>query len=71
MDGSIARQPFRPGGPDSADAGRRALASLAASFAPNGFVLDVAPSVLRADESALLMHYLVPKTPSTDVEWPV
>ena len=69
--GTISRQPFRSGdaGPD--DAGRRALVTLASSLAPNGFVLDVAPSVLFRDEQALLMHRLTPARPDPDREWPV
>ena len=70
-DGSIDSQPFHPGHADPAGAGRRALVTLAASFAPNGFVLDVAPSVLLGDEPALLMHHLLPSAPHSDVEWPV
>lgn len=69
--GTISRQPFRSGGPGPADAGRRALVTLASSLAPNGFVLDVAPSVLLRDEHALLMHRLAPARPDPDREWPV
>ena len=69
--GTISRQPFRSGGPGPADAGRQALVTLASSFAPNGFVLDVAPSVLLPDEQALLMHRLAPTRPDPDREWPV
>ena len=69
--GTTSRQPFRPGGEGPADAGRRALVTLASSLAPNGFVLDVAPSVLLRDEHALLMHRLAPGRADPDGEWPV
>ncbi len=69
--GTISRQPFRSGSAEPADAGRRALVTLASSLAPNGFVLDVAPSVLLPDEHALLMHRLAPARPDPDREWPV
>ena len=69
--GTVSRQPFRPGGTGPADAGRRALVTLASSLAPNGFVLDVAPSELLRGERALLMHRLAPGRPDPDGEWPV
>ena len=69
--GTISRQPFRSGDAGPADAGRRALVTLASSLAPNGFVLDVAPSALLPDEHALLMHRLAPARPDPDEEWPV
>ena len=69
--GTVSRQPFRSGSAGPADAGRRALVTLASSLAPNGFVLDVAPSELRPDEHALLMHRLAPARPDPDREWPV
>ena len=69
--GTISRQPFRSGNAGPVDAGRRALVTLAGSLAPNGFVLDVAPSVLLPDEHALLMHRLAPTRPDPDREWPV
>ena len=68
--GTISRQPFRPGRAGPADAGRRALVTLASSLAPNGFVLDVAPSELGGGH-ALLMHRLAPGRPDPDREWPV
>ncbi len=70
-DGATDRQPFRPGSPDRADAGRRALVTLTTSFAPNGFVLDVAPSVLMDDQPTLLIHRLVAVPPDADSEWPI
>ena len=69
--GTVSRQPFRSGGTGPADAGRRALVTLASSLAPNGFVLDVAPSELLRGERALLMHRLAPGRPDPDGEWPV
>lgn len=69
--GTVSRQPFRSGSAGPADAGRRALVTLASSLAPNGFVLDVAPSGLLPDEHALLMHRLAPARPDPDGEWPV
>ena len=68
MAGTISRQPFRPGNAGPADAGRRALVTLASSFAPNGFVLDVAPSMLLREGQALLMHRLAPARPDPDRE---
>ena len=61
--GTIDRQPFRPGRDRPADAGRRALVTLASSFAPNGFVLDIPPSVILGDAEVLLMHRLAPSPP--------
>ncbi len=69
--GTINRQPFRSGSAEPTEAGRRALVTLASSLAPNGFVLDVAPSVLFRDEQALLTHRLAPARPDPDREWPV
>ena len=69
--GRIDRQPFRPGRDRPADAGRRSLVTLASSFAPNGFVLDIPPSVLLGDAEILLMHRLAPSPPEPDAEWPV
>lgn len=63
--GILARQPFRHGDAPAADAGRRGLATLALSAAPNGYVLNV-PS----GDDALLMHRLVPAAPDPDPEWP-
>ncbi len=64
--GSVLRQPFRHGGDDPADAGRRALSILGSSFAPNGFVLR-APD--RRD--VLLVHCLHPAPAKPDPEWPL
>ena len=69
--GTTSRQPFRSGSAEPADAGWRALVTLASSLAPNGIVLDVVPSALLRDEHALLMHRLAPARPDPDREWPV
>ena len=69
--GTVDRQPFHPGGNRPEDAGRRALVTLASSFAPSGFVLDVPPSVILGNAPVLLMHRLAPSQPETDAEWPV
>ncbi len=69
--GTIDLQPFDPGRERPADAGRRALVTLASSFAPNGFVLDIPPSVILGDVEVLLMHRLAPSPPEPDAEWPV
>lgn len=62
--GMIARQPFAGAGAGSAAAGRRALVTLVASIAPNGYVTDVA-------STALELHRLAPAPPAADREWPV
>lgn len=68
--GTIDAQPFRPGGIDPSDAGRRALVTLASSLAPNGFVLDLAPSLLLREEPRLLVHHLARAAPSPNPDWP-
>lgn len=69
--GDAAPQPFRPGGEQPIDAGRRAVVTLGSSLAPNGFVMDVAPSLLLGAEEEVIMHRLVPGMPNLDMEWPV
>lgn len=69
--GTIDRQPFRPGGDRAADAGRRAVVTLASSLAPNGYVLDIPPSVVLGGAEVLLMHRLAPSPPEPDAEWPI
>ncbi len=59
-------QPFRHGGDDPADAGRRGLVVLAVSLAPNGYVLD-----LPENAGALLLHRLVPAPAQPDRTWPL
>ncbi len=63
--GQVVRQAFRQGGETPADAGRRGMVVLAASLAPNGYVLHI-----PAGEDAMVMHRLAPVPPSPDREWP-
>ena len=69
--GMIDQQPFHPGGDRAADAGRRGVVALASSFAPNGFVVDIPPSIILGDAELLLMHRLAPSPPVPDAEWPI
>jgi hypothetical protein len=62
--GAMRSQPFDPDGHSAPAAGRRALAVLAASAAPDGYVVAVS-----AD--SLLLHRLVPRPPSPDRRWPI
>jgi hypothetical protein len=57
-------QPFDPGDDGAASAGRRAAVILAASLAPNAYVI-------RVTQEALLMHQLVPVPDKTDRTWPL
>ena len=68
--GEESRQPFRPGGDAPQEAGRRALATLLLSVAPNGFVLDVPPAAAPRDGDAVLLHRLAPASPGGDADWP-
>lgn len=61
-----ARQPFEPGGSTPTDAGHRAIAVLAASVAPNGYVIET-----LKPPNGLLMHRLVRRPPAPDRKWPV
>ncbi|HEY6434145.1 MAG TPA: hypothetical protein VIZ17_19395 [Acetobacteraceae bacterium] len=61
-----ARQPFEPGGLTEPAAGHRAIAVLAASVAPNSYVIEV-----LEPPAGLLMHHLVPRPPAPDRKWPV
>ncbi len=63
--GQVVRQSFRQGGENPADAGRRGIVVLAASLAPNGYVLHV-----PAGEDAMVLHRLAPVPPSPDRDWP-
>lgn len=63
--GRLTRQPFRQGGAAPADAGRRGLASLVISVAPNGFMVDI-----YGHADAMVMHRLVDVPPVPDHEWP-
>lgn len=69
--GIVTRQPFRPGGEEPKEAGRRAIVTLGSSLAPNGFVLDLAPSMLPETKELLIMHRLAPVNASQDTEWPL
>ncbi len=62
--GVMPSQPFDPGDYSPCAAGRRAAAVLAASAAPDGYVLAVA-------EGSLLLHRLVPRPASPDHRWPI
>lgn len=74
--GMITKQPFRHahdkpdsgmGDKDAAvDAGRRGLVTLAASVAPNGYVVRI-----PHDQDALIMHRLAAVAPSEDTAWPI
>jgi hypothetical protein len=57
------RQPFREGEHDPQDAGRRGVATLGLSLAPNGYVLGI-------EAGAIVLHRLVSAAPSADREWP-
>jgi hypothetical protein len=63
--GEAAIQPFIRGGATREDAGRRALVTLAASVAPNGYVLRI----LDAGDG-LVMHRLAHAAPPADRRWP-
>lgn len=60
-EGGLICQPFRRGG--CREAGRRALTVIGCSLAPNGIVV-------RMTRDALIIHYLAPKQPNPDREWP-
>ncbi len=64
--GEAVVQPFAPGGATPEDAGRRALVTLAASLAPNGYVLRI----LDASDG-LVMHRLAHVPPLRDRAWPL
>jgi len=66
LHGGQARQPFHPGGFTPQAAAHRALAVLAASVAPNSYVVEV-----LEPPGGLLMHRLVPRPPEADRRWPV
>ncbi|HYZ39288.1 MAG TPA: hypothetical protein VE687_01520 [Stellaceae bacterium] len=62
--GQVIRQPFAEAGDNMQGAGRRALATLFASVAPNGFVLDFG-------RNSFDVHRLAPAPAATDREWAV
>lgn len=61
--GAITAEVFEPGGDDPVSAGRRALATLERSLAPNGFAVAFRPG-------AILLHRLAPAPASPNPEWP-
>lgn len=63
--GVVSRQPFRHGGDEAPDAGRRALSTLGLSLAPNGYVLLVPDG-----RDALILHRLAPAAADGNPEWP-
>lgn len=63
--GRLARQPFRQGGGAPREAGRRALATLAISVAPNGYRVDAG-----GQGDVMVVHRLVDVPPAPDREWP-
>lgn len=62
--GEVLSQPFNPGDQSPRAAGRRAVAVLAASAAPDGYVLTIR-------EDSLLLHRLVPRPTASDRRWPI
>jgi hypothetical protein len=60
--GHFTQEDFSAGTDRPEDAGRRGLVILAASLAPNGFVVDLVPG-------ALVLHRLV-RVPPPDAPWP-
>ncbi|HST74099.1 MAG TPA: hypothetical protein VLJ20_01915 [Acetobacteraceae bacterium] len=64
--GEAVVQPFAPGGATPRDAGRRALVTLAASLAPNGYVLRIPDA-----SDGLVMHRLAHVPPPQDKVWPL
>ncbi len=69
-DGEARWQAFDPGADSAGDAGRRALVTVLTSLAPNGFVLDIAPSSLPEAGHAMLLHRLAPAPPLSGRYWP-
>lgn len=69
FEGEFRRVPFHPGGPDPADAARRALVVGGMSIAPNTYVVAV-----DHEAGELVVHQLVhsPQPPGQgDPEWPL
>lgn len=62
--GTVVRQPFAGEGDVPFAAARCGVVTLAASFAPNGYVLGIAPETL-------LLHRLAPQPATADREWPM
>ena len=66
MQGVITHVPFRFGGVDSDDVGRRAAVVAAISLAPNGFALG-----MDHERDELIVHQLVPESAGGNREWPL
>ncbi|MDT7952509.1 MAG: hypothetical protein RQ966_13480 [Acetobacteraceae bacterium] len=66
VQGTIVSVPFRIGGLEPEDAGRRAAVVLAMSIAPNGFAVGV-----DQQRDLLLVHQLTPVAAGNDTEWPL
>ncbi len=64
--GGMTMQPFDPGDFTPVAAARRGIVMLAASVAPNAFVIEI-----REPPQGMLMHCLVPRKPEADQRWPV
>ena len=64
--GVFQKQSFQHGGNTREAAGRRGLATLAISFAPNGYVVEINDV---ADE--MLIHRLRSSAPKADTRWPL
>lgn len=64
--GGLAMQPFDSGDFTPAAAARRGIAMLAASVAPNGYVIEV-----QEPPRGMLMHSFVPRQRAHDLRWPV
>lgn len=64
--GAMTIQPFDSGGFTRKAAARRGITILAASIAPNGYVIEI-----REPPQGMLMHRLVPQPPAPDQRWPV
>lgn len=62
--GVVQRQPFDTSDDSEEQVGRRALVIIAASIAPNGFVL-------AQGSDSLALHRLVATPPEEDTQWPV
>ncbi len=63
--GEAVVQPFARGGATPEDAGRRALVTLAASLAPNSYVLRIPDA-----SDSLVVHRLAHVPPPRDKAWP-
>ena len=64
--GGMTRQPFDSGAFTPAEAARRGISVLAASVAPNAYVIEV-----QEPPQGMLMHAFVPRQSAKDVRWPV